>query len=231
MIKEETLLKLFGHQEWVDLLSPILQSDEFEELGRNIMSMYKSRKTIYPEKDDIFKMFKLLRPQDIKVFVVGQDPYHDGCARGYAFGVDEDKGKIPPSLRNIAKEVESDCYDGMQLDFDYNLEKWYTQGVFLYNTALTVEKGLAGSHSAFWAWFTSNFLTIFSSEYKEVVYLLWGKHAQKYKEANYIKEDANYFLETSHPSPFSYTAGFKGSKHFSKTNDILTFLDKKNIIW
>ena len=180
-------------------------------------------KTIFPPVDKIFNAFNLTKFKDVKVVILGQDPYHGfGQANGLSFSV-EKKIKQPPTLVNIFKELKSDL--GIESPKDGNLEKWSQQGVLLLNSILTVEKGKPRSHeNQGWETFTENILIILSELEKNLVFILWGKKAQQ--KTKFINSRSNLIIASSHPSPFSAHKGFFGSKPFSKTNDYL----KKNSI-
>jgi len=220
--------------EWYKLLSPIIHTNYFLSLGKAISQKGFTSKTIYPEADNIFRAFRECPLGMLKVVVLGQDPFHNGKATGLAFS-NKDLFYISPSLSNIFKEVEEDCYNGIQLDQDPDLTRWARQGVLLLNTALTVEKGKPGSHLEMWKPFTKFVLEAISKEVPAVVYLLWGNNAKDYMK--YINRECNFVLISAHPSPFSYNKGFKGNKHFSKTNEILKEVglslgvDKYEIEW
>jgi len=205
--------------EWYEILLPIVKTEYFVKLGKSIRPNQFNSRTVYPVPDDVFKAFRKCPLGKLKVVILGQDPYHDGNATGLAFS-NRDLLCISPSLRNIFKEVENDCYDGLKLDQDPNLERWAEQGVLLLNTALTVETGRPGVHAELWKPFTQFVLESISKECPAIVYLLWGAHAKGYLE--HISKESNFILTSPHPSPFSANKGFFGNEHFSKTNEILT---------
>lgn len=175
-------------------------------------------KTVYPPYDEMFNAFKLTPLNNVKVVILGQDPYHEeGQAHGLAFSTPEGR-PIPRSLKNIFKEIK-DEYDYPIPDSGC-LEKWAKQGVFLLNTVLTVEKGNANSHSKCgWQTFTDNVIKILNNQKQSIVFLLWGKQAEKKKEL--ITNNNHLVLITSHPSPFSARRGFLGSNHFRLANEFL----------
>jgi len=211
----ENLKRKFGNG-WYTLLEDILISDRFKDIGRALIG---SKKKYYPDKEDIFRAFELCPLEELKVVILGQDPYHDGSATGLAFSNRSDSTTFSPSLRNIFKEVENDVYDGLKLDQSPNLDRWAQQGVLLLNTALTVEKSNPGSHSKLWDGFTKEVLKRISDEIPAIVYLLWGSHAKGYLEC--ISRETNFILVSPHPSPLSAGRGFFGNKHFSKCNLVL----------
>lgn len=187
------------------------------------------KKTIYPNFKDIFKAFLLTDLNNIKVVIIGQDPYFSqNQAHGLSFSVP--KGvTIPPSLKNIYKELNTDF--GQRYKFRHGcLESWAHQGVFLLNTILTVESGKPRSHSTIgWNIFTDKVISIINLYRNMIVFLLWGNDAQK--KSNLIDIKKHYILKASHPSPLSAYRGFFGCKHFSLTNEILIKNKKKPINW
>jgi len=178
------------------------------------------KKTIYPDLPDVFRMFYELPPKKVKVLIGGMDPYINGAAVGIAFMVKEGF-PVNPSLQNIYKELEAEGYT-VKNKKSGNLSPWVKQGVFLFNAALTVEKGDSGSHIALWVEFTKKFLQYISKF--NPIFLLWGKDIQSY--GAYIK--AAHILTSSHPSPFSANRGFLGCGHFKKVNEIL---EKNGVEW
>jgi len=204
---------------WFLSLLPFLRSQAMEDIRLKILDRRK-KAIVYPPTEDMFKAFKLCPWEDTRVVIIGQDPYHTpGYANGLAFSSGE-ANKLPPSLRNILTELENDIFDGFNINIyeKYDLTPWAKQGVLLINTALTVEKGKAGSHSDIWPKFTEAVLTALQDK-TGVIYVLWGNHAKSYKSL--IREEHNYILEAAHPSPFSAHKGFYGCKHFSKINEII----------
>ena len=178
---------------------------------------------IYPEKRNVFRIFELLKPEEIKVIIIGQDCYHGpGQATGIAFGINEGI-KTPPSLRNIEKEL------GKKIN-NYNLENWVKQGVFLLNTSLTVRQSCAGSHLKMWKPWTQNMLKLILEKNEKIIIVLWGKFAKNlYRSLNL---NMPYVLEASHPSPLSANrGGWFGNGHFQTINDILSKENKDMIDW
>ena len=188
---------------------------------------YKT-KTIYPPKEEIFNAFKLCPIDNVKVVILGQDPYHEeGQAHGLAFSTPEGHS-IPRSLKNIFKEIESEY--GYPIPDSGCLESWAKQGVFLLNTVLTVEEGNANSHSKCgWQTFTDNVIKILNNQDQAIAFLLWGKQAELKKEL--ITNPNHLIIESAHPSPFSAYNGFFGTKQFSKTNNFLKKNNIKEIDW
>lgn len=186
-------------------------------------------KVVYPPDADIFNAFKLTSPDNLKVVIIGQDPYHgENQAHGLCFSVLKGN-KIPPSLRNIYKELIADIPD-FEAPAHGDLSSWAEQGVLLLNTVLTVEHSQAHSHKKVgWEMFTDSVISTINTEFENVIFLLWGAPAQK--KAKLIDGQRHFILEAVHPSPLSAHRGFFGCKHFSKTNEILTSIGKEEIDW
>ena len=184
--------------------------------------------TVYPNKKNIFRALNLTSFSETKVVIIGQDPYHNnGQANGLSFAVN-DREKIPPSLRNIFKEL-SDNYPHKN-EFDSSLESWAQQGVLLLNSVLTVREKKAGSHQNMgWEELTSFIIKSLSDNKSNIIFLLWGQHALD--KQSLINEKKHHILKAPHPSPLSAYRGFFGCKHFLKVNDILKNLNHKQIKW
>jgi uracil-DNA glycosylase len=181
----------------------------------DIESLYTSKRVIYPKKQDVFKCFELCPYHKTRVILLGQDPYINGEAMGLCFSVPSNT-TIPPSLRNIFKELDSDIQVKRT---NTDLTNWGEQGILLLNTSLTVFSGDSNSHKNSWKPFTTwLFHTIFKSWQKKLLIVMWGKDAQSHKIDN---KDIDY-IQSAHPSPFSANRGFFGSKPFSKINQWLT---------
>lgn len=218
---------------WYEPLKDILESEYFVTLGKKINYLYKNS-NVCPQKEDIFKAFKLCSYDKVKVVILGQDPYHDiydgkPRATGLAFANPNTVTQLSPSLKNIMREVETDVSNGLLLDMDITLESWAEQGVLLLNTALTVQQGKPASHTFMWEEFTKDIIKHLSD--KELVWVLLGNHAKSFKQ---YMENTIYgpiTVEAAHPSPLSAHKGFFGSKVFSKTNSALFMLNKKEIDW
>ena len=209
---------------WYDFLKEELESDEFKALIRNVKNEYNN-KIIYPKYKDIFKAFKLCNIDDVKVVIIGQDPYHgENEATGLAFSV-EDNIKTPPSLRNIFIELNDD----LKINKTNNsLDNWAKQGVFLINSVLTVEKDKPVSHKFLnWERFTDYVIKVISDKKENIVFILLGNYARSKKPL--IDEKKHLIIETTHPSPFSVHRGFFGSKIFSRTNNYLKEKNKNTI--
>ena len=207
-------------------------SSEFEKDYMRKLSLFlkeeKKTKTIYPPGSKIFNAFNLTPFSKVKVVILGQDPYHGpDQANGLSFSVNK-SFPIPPSLKNIFKELFDDL--GIQPPNSGCLERWSNQGVLLLNTYLTVEKGKPGSHrNVGWERFTDYVLSKLSENKKNIVYLLWGKHAQE--KAKIINRANNKIIMSAHPSPYSANYGFFGSRPFSKANNFLVNTNQTKINW
>lgn len=213
--------------DWDQKLDVIWNSPGFQKFYKMIMAEY-DKKTIYPPKDYIFNALKLTSYKDTKVVIVGQDPYHgEHQAHGLSFSVQ--KGvKLPPSLQNIYKELESDL--GIPPRTDGDLTGWAKQGVLMLNAVLTVEKDKAASHRNLgWEPMTDYIIKLLNKKDEPVVFILWGNFAKE--KAKLITNPNHYIIISPHPSPFSAYSGFFGSKPFSKTNDFLISKNMKPIDW
>jgi uracil-DNA glycosylase len=207
------------HNDWKDFFAERAQTLE------DIFSKIDFNKIVYPKPEDIFNSFNLCSYQDIKVVIIGQDPYHnEGQAQGLAFSV-PDGFPIPPSLKNIYTELLSDLNIKNTTG---DLTPWAKQGVFLINTALTVEKNKPMSHTKIgWQEFVIDAIKEINKK-ENVIFLLWGGEAKKFKK--YISIN-NHIIEAPHPSPLSCYRGFYGSKPFSKINTLLNTNGLKEINW
>ncbi|MGC1243802.1 MAG: uracil-DNA glycosylase [Chryseosolibacter sp.] len=212
---------------WKEMLSPEFDKAYFQELISFVRDEYKSQ-TIYPKGSDIFKAFDRCDFSNVKVVIIGQDPYHGpGQANGLCFSVTEGI-RIPPSLNNIFKEIHNDL--GKPVPRSGDLERWACQGVLLLNATLTVRASTPGSHQhKGWESFTDAVIKKISDEKEGVVFLLWGAYAQKKGEI--IDRNKHLVLMSAHPSPFSADRGFFGCKHFSKANAYLKSKGKEEIDW
>ena len=212
---------------WSLFLQTYLQSNEYDKLNNYIEDEYK-RKTIFPKYENIFRAFNLVTPSEVKVVIIGQDPYHGlNQANGLAFSVC-DTCKIPPSLVNIFKEYVEDT--GYTYPSSGDLTKWSEEGVLLMNTVLTVQEAKANSHKNIgWEDFTDNVIKKLSSEYKNIVFILWGNPSQN--KSTLIDESKHLVLKAPHPSPLSSYRGFFGSKPFSITNEYLKNSNKEIVNW
>ena len=222
----EKLEKKIGN-DWDDLLEEEFQKDYYKKLESFLMEEYRE-KTIFPDRDDIFEALKITPYRDVKVVILGQDPYHGkGQSHGLAFSVK--KGvRIPPSLRNIYKELKMDL--DLPIPDNGYLEKWARQGVLLLNTSLTVREGEANSHREIgWQIFTDRIIELLNQRDEPIVFILWGNNA-KSKE-KYIKNKNHHIIKSFHPSPLSASRGFFGTKPFSKTNEFLESVGREKIDW
>lgn len=211
-----------------DFLENEKKEDYFHSLNIKIKEERKNF-IVYPPENEVFSCFDKI-PEDIKVVILGQDPYHNPeQANGFAFSVDRKLKKLPPSLKNIYKELKSDI-EGFEIPEHGDLTCWANQGVLLLNTALTVRKNQPASHSKIgWEIFTDNLISFLNNEYDGLVFILWGKHAQN--KCKHLNEDKHFIIKSAHPSPFSARNGFFDSKPFSKTNEYLFNNNKKIINW
>ena len=209
---------------WLEHLQEEFSKPYMVNLKEKLQKLKKNKVIFYPPGPLIFNSFNLTPLEKIKVVILGQDPYHGpGQAHGLCFSV-PDGIKPPPSLLNIYKELESDIGKKITTQ-NGNLEAWAKQGVFLLNTTLTVEQSKPLSHQELgWSEFTNKVITIISRELNNIVFILWGSHAQSKK--NLIDPNKHLILTSAHPSPLSAYRGFFGSKPFSKTNN---FLESKQI--
>lgn len=211
---------------WANLLKNEFEKPYFKELQDFLEKEY-STKTIYPEMANIFNALNAVKYEDVKVVIIGQDPYHEpNQAHGLAFSV-QDGVEIPPSLVNIYKEIEDDL--GIKCQNSGNLIRWAKQGVLLLNTCLTVRRAQANSHRGKgWEIFTNEVIKLLSKREDPMVFILWGSNAQAF-----APEIASHhlILKAPHPSPLSAYRGFFGCKYFSKTNNFLISHNKTPIDW
>ena len=209
-----------------EMMDREFEKDYFSKL-KDIIDKEYDCKTIFPPKDMIFRALDLCDYDDVKVVILGQDPYHEvNQANGLAFSVTKEV-KIPPSLVNIYKELKDDL--GIEIANHGDLTKWAKQGVLLLNNVLTVEEGKANSHKGLgWETFTLNVIRYLNERDKPLVFILWGKNAIEKKK--YI-DDHHLVLTSVHPSPLSAYRGFFGSKPFSKTNEFLIANGIEPIDW
>lgn len=212
---------------WKRQLESEFKKNYFNQLVDYVKSEYSSN-TVYPPGHEIFGAFDHCSFDDLKVVILGQDPYHGSRqANGLCFSVNKGVRK-PPSLQNIFKELHTDINKPIPLDGD--LTNWADQGVLLLNATLTVRAHSPGSHQGKgWEQFTDRIIKLTSDQKTGVVYLLWGAYAQK--KAELIDEKKHLILTSPHPSPFSANRGFFGNKHFSKTNDYLKGTGRIPIKW
>ncbi len=212
---------------WAPLLAEEFEKAYFLDLREFLMEEYQN-KTVYPEKEDIFNALRYTDYEEVKVVILGQDPYHGpGQAHGLSFSVKPGVA-IPPSLRNMFKELNADI--GCDIPDHGYLKKWADQGVLLLNTVLTVRKGEAHSHKGRgWETFTDQVITLLNDREKPVIFILWGKPAQS--KLKLIDESKHKIIMSAHPSPLSARRGFFGSKPFSIVNGVLREWGSAEIDW
>ncbi len=210
------------NDQWLELLKDEFEKDYMKTLTARIEALYEDT-VVYPPREQLFHALNLTSFDSIKAVILGQDPYHGpNQAYGLSFSVKEGV-RLPPSLRNIYKELESDI--GCSIPKNGELDKWAREGVLLLNTVLTVEAGKAAAHQKFgWEKFTDQIISLINERNEPVVFILWGKQAIDKKKM--IDTTKHYVLESVHPSPLSAHRGFFGSKPFSQTNQ---FLQEKGI--
>lgn len=213
--------------DWKLLLEEEFNKEYYQKLKIFLMNEYKTN-TIYPDIDDIFNAMHYTAYKDVKVVILGQDPYHGpNQAHGISFSV-KPEVKIPPSLRNMYKELNEDI--GCYIPNNGYLKKWADQGVLLLNTVLTVRKGEANSHKKIgWQIFTDNIIKLLNQRKDPVIFILWGNNA--ISKEKLITNSSHYIIKSVHPSPLSARRGFFGSKPFSKTNEFLKSINKNPIDW
>ncbi|SIO03742.1 uracil-DNA glycosylase [Salinivibrio sp. ES.052] len=216
-------------QTWQQVLADEKQQAYFRDTLAYVENARASGVTVFPPKEDVFNAFRFTELGDIKVVVLGQDPYHGpNQAHGLCFSVLPGV-KTPPSLVNIYKELATDI-EGFQIPTHGYLKTWAEQGVLLLNTVLTVEQGNAHSHAKLgWETFTDRVIEAVNQQCEGVIFLLWGAHAQKKGKA--IDRTRHHVLTAPHPSPLSAHRGFLGCKHFSQTNALLAEQGKAPIDW
>lgn len=214
---------------WHDVLAEEKEKPYFREILAMVAAERAAGKTVYPPQKDVFNAFRLTELGDIKVVILGQDPYHGpNQAHGLAFSVLPGVA-VPPSLVNMYKELVTDI-PGFERPKHGYLESWARQGVMLLNTVLTVEAGKAHSHAKFgWETFTDNVIAAINQHREGVVFLLWGSHAQK--KGSIIDRSRHHVLQAPHPSPLSAHRGFFGCAHFSTTNQLLSEKGETPVDW
>lgn len=212
---------------WNDILKDEFDKDYYKKLRSQLINEYNEH-TIYPDKHDIFNALNYTDFKDVKVVILGQDPYHaPNQAHGLSFSV-KPGVKTPPSLKNIFKELHDDL--GCYVPNNGYLKKWSDQGVLLLNTVLTVRAGNANSHKGLgWELFTNKIISSLNDSKHPIVFMLWGNNAISKKKL--ITNTDHYIIESVHPSPLSAHRGFFGSKPFSKANNFLISKGEKPIDW
>lgn len=212
---------------WKKALADVFEQPSFVELSDFVKKEYKNG-VVYPPPKLIFNAFDRCPFSEVKVVILGQDPYHGaGQAHGLSFSV-PDGVKAPPSLQNIYKEIRDDL--GKEIPPSGNLERWADQGVLLLNATLTVRAGVAGSHQGKgWEEFTDAVIKKLNDEREHLVFMLWGNYAKN--KGAFIDREKHLVLEAAHPSPFAAHSGFFGCRHFSKANAYLERHGEKEIAW
>ena len=203
--------------DWNERLAPLFSDERYLKIRKFLIEEYRNY-TVYPDMYDLYNCFRYTQFSDLKVVLLGQDPYHNvGQAHGLCFSVQEGV-PTPPSLQNIFKELQEDIR--CPLPKNGTLTKWAKEGVLLMNTSLSVREHQANSHSKCgWAWFTDSVIRLISEQKENVVFILWGGNARSKKTL--IDTKKHHIIESAHPSPLSAYNGFFGSRPFSKTNEYL----------
>jgi len=212
---------------WQELLEEEFKKDYYLKLRTFLIDEYKTKR-IHPDMYDIFNALQYTDYRDVKVVILGQDPYHgQGQAHGMSFSV-KPGVQPPPSLMNIFKELRNDL--GCYMPDNGYLKKWADQGVLLLNTVLTVREGQANSHKNMgWEQFTDRIISILNERESPIVFILWGKNAQS--KLSIINNQRHHIIKSAHPSPLSAHNGFLGSRPFSRTNNFLVSIGKTPIDW
>ena len=211
---------------WFERLKPEFEKEYFKTLQAFLNEEYAS-KTIYPAEENVFNALNFVPYENVKVVIIGQDPYHEpNQAVGLSFSVPE-ATEVPPSLKNIYKEINSDL--GITCETHGNLSRWAKQGVLLLNTVLTVRRGMANSHKdKGWEKLTETIIKDLGAREKTLVFILWGRNARAFEP---VIAKHHLVLSSAHPSPLSAYNGFFGCKHFSKCNDFLKKHNETEIDW
>lgn len=216
--------------DWATFLDSELQQPYMQKTLEYVANRRSEGISVYPPESQVFNAFNATALNDIRVVILGQDPYHgEGQAHGLCFSVQPTVKKLPPSLKNMYKELASDI-EGFTIPTHGYLQSWAKQGVFLLNTVLTVEQGQAHSHKHLgWEQFTDRVIAFINQHCEGVVFILWGAHAQQ--KGKSIDSSRHYILKGPHPSPLSAHRGFFGCKHFSQANQLLIKQGKEPINW
>ncbi len=214
---------------WESIINDERDKEYFQSILAFVEQQRNSGKTVYPPQDQVFSAFDMTPFESVRVVILGQDPYHGANqAHGLAFSVLPGV-KIPPSLRNMYKELAQDV-EGFEIPSHGYLDSWASQGVLMLNTVLTVEEAKAHSHAKCgWETFTDAIIAELNQRSEPIIFLLWGAHAQKKGQA--IDVDKHHVLIAPHPSPLSARRGFFGCQHFSITNKLLSSIDQQPIDW
>jgi uracil-DNA glycosylase len=221
------LIKYLTSEKWAKELAPSFEMPYFMELASFLQKERAAQKTIFPALPQVFEAFNLCDFNQVKVVIIGQDPYHQaGQANGLAFSVSKGQA-LPPSLKNIFKELNSDLNINLQ---NGDLSEWAKQGVLLLNTVLTVEEASPNAHqNKGWEMFTDQVIRMLNEHHQNLVFILWGKPAES--KIKLIDTTKHFCIQSAHPSPLAAYRGFFGSKPFSKTNNYLKSLGKAPIVW
>ena len=214
---------------WESIINDEREKEYFQNVLTFVEQQRNSGKTVYPPQDQVFSAFDMTPFESVRVVILGQDPYHGANqAHGLAFSVLPGV-KIPPSLRNMYKELAQDI-KGFEAPSHGFLESWASQGVLMLNTVLTVEEAKAHSHAQCgWESFTDAIIAELNQRSEPIIFLLWGAHAQK--KGQVIDAKKHHVLVAPHPSPLSARRGFFGCQHFSTTNQLLSSIDQQPIDW
>ena len=214
---------------WESIINDERDKEYFQSVLAFVEQQRNSGKTIYPPQEQVFSAFNMTPFESVRVVILGQDPYHGAKqAHGLAFSVLPGV-KIPPSLRNMYKELAQDI-EGFEIPSHGYLDTWASQGVLMLNTVLTVEEAKAHSHAKCgWETFTDAIIAELNQRSEPIIFLLWGAHAQKKGQA--IDADKHHVLVAPHPSPLSARRGFFGCQHFSMTNELLSSINQQPIDW
>src|SRR3989338_925466 len=213
---------------WLKFLNSEFDTERMAELKKFLAQELKNKKVIYPATENYFRALNLVPLENVKIVILGQDPYHGPKeAHGLSFSVPEGE-KYPPSLQNIFKEIKTDI--GRDIPLTGDLTRWANQGVLLLNSVLTVEENMAASHQKKgWEEFTDKIIQVVNENCNHVVFILWGSYAQK--KAEFVDQGRHLVLKSAHPSPLSSYRGFFGSRPFSKSNQWLISKGLKPIEW
>lgn len=214
---------------WESIINDEREKAYFQSVLAFVEQQRNSGKIIYPPQEQVFSAFAMTPFESVRVVILGQDPYHGANqAHGLAFSVLPGV-KIPPSLRNMYKELAQDI-EGFEIPSHGYLDTWASQGVLMLNTVLTVEEAKAHSHAKCgWETFTDTIIAELNQRSESIIFLLWGAHAQKKGQA--IDADKHHVLAAPHPSPLSARRGFFGCQHFSMTNELLSSINQQPIDW
>lgn len=211
---EREQIEILVGKQWSTILYPLFQDDRMRIIEKEL-----AKGNFYPRIQDVFLAFRMTPLDNVDVMILGMDPYIDSSAIGLSFG----SKKVTPSLRNILHRVEDEFGQSLPDDFDTTLKPWAEQGVLLLNTALTVRAGQSGSHIHLWKWFTEELLKEIQLRKPDIIYILWGKHAQSFNIWN------GWQIKSGHPSPLNRTIKFEGG--FKEANTLLKQQNKKQINW